>query len=164
MLSGGHRNSLGRTREVVEIVLGDRARLGELFDCVMDADELVRMRAGDALEKVCRERPVWFLPYVERLLGEVGGIAQPSVMWHVAQMLAQLHGRLSDAQARRAAELLKRNLVGSGDCIVLNVTMDVLADWAQSDTDLAVWEASLSVCGWIRIGPSPSAPPSALSS
>jgi len=78
-------------------------------------------------------------PHVERLLGEVGGIAQPSVMWHVAQMLAHLHGRLSNAQARRAAELLKRNLVGSGDWIVLNVTMDVLVDWAPSDTDLAVW-------------------------
>lgn len=31
MLSGGHPNSLGRTVEVVDMVLADRERLGELF-------------------------------------------------------------------------------------------------------------------------------------
>ena len=139
MLKGGHRNSLGRTLEVVDIVLADRGRLEELWASLTDADELVRMRAGDALEKVCREQPGWFAPHIERLLGEAGGIEQPSVQWHVAQMLQHLRQDLTADQARRATELLRRNLVRSTDWIVLNVTMDVLAEWAEHDPALAAW-------------------------
>lgn len=137
MLKGGHPNSLGRAEEVVQIVLADRARLDELFASLSDQDELVRMRAGDALEKVCRDRPAWLLPYVERLLGEVAGIEQPSVQWHLAQILQHLRGELSADQARRATESLQRNLSHSSDWIVLNVTMDVLAEWAAHDAALA---------------------------
>jgi hypothetical protein len=139
MLKGGHRNSLGRTEEVLETVLADRARLDELFACLADADDLVRMRAGDALEKACRARPDWLRPYVGRLLDEVGAIEQPSVQWHLAQMLGLLRGDLSDEQARRAERLLRRNLSRSDDWIVLNVTMDVLSEWATSKPALRRW-------------------------
>ena len=139
MLKGGHPNSLGRADEVVEIVLADRARLDELFAGLGDSDELVRMRVGDALEKVCAERPEWFVTRVERLLCEVGEIEQPSVQWHLAQMLQHLRPELSDDQAARATELLKRNLTGSSDWIVLNNTMDALAESAESDPALAEW-------------------------
>jgi hypothetical protein len=139
MLRGGHRNSLGRTEEVVGIVLADRARLEELFATVADSDEVVRMRVGDALEKVCREQPGWFLTHLERLLGELAQIRQPSVQWHVAQMLQHLRSDLSDDQAKQATELLQRNLSTSTDWIVLNVTMDVLTSWADRDAPLADW-------------------------
>jgi hypothetical protein len=46
---------------------------------------------------------------------------------------------LSDDKARRATQLLQRNLTGSTDWIVLNVTMDVLTEWAQHDPPLADW-------------------------
>lgn len=139
MLKGGHPNSLGRTQEVVGIVLADRARLEELFATMADPNEVVRLRVGDALEKVCREQPGWFVAHVERLLGELGQIEQPSVRWHVAQMLQHLRSDLSDDQARRATELLQRNLTSSTDWIVLNVTMDVLTTWAHHDSPLAGW-------------------------
>ena len=32
MLKGGHPNSLGRTLEVVKIIINDREKLSELFD------------------------------------------------------------------------------------------------------------------------------------
>lgn len=139
MLTGGHRNSLGRTQEVVEITLADGDRLDELFAALADPDELVRMRAGDALEKVCRERPDWLAPRVERLLGEVAEIEQPSIQWHLAQMLRRLRPALSARQTAQATELLKRNLARSTDWIVLNNTMDALADWAKDDPELAAW-------------------------
>ena len=139
MLKGGHPNSLGRTMEVVEVVLHDQSRLEELFGCLADSDELIRMRAGDALEKVCREQRGWFVPQVDRLLGEVGAIEQPSVQWHVAQILDHLRGDLADDQTKRAKKLLKRNLTRSHDWIVLNVTMDVLVGWAEDDAALARW-------------------------
>jgi hypothetical protein len=139
VLAGGHHNSLGRTAEVVEITLSDQARLDELFGCLASPDELVRMRAGDALEKICRERPAWFVPHVERLLGDVAGIDQPSVQWHLAQMLQHLRDALSRTQMRRATELLQRQLASSTDWIVLNVTMDVLTDWADETPELGSW-------------------------
>lgn len=138
MLSGGHPNSLGRTGEAVQSVLADQARLDELFACLDDPSEVVRMRAGDALEKVCREQPGWFEQYVEWLLGDVGQMRQPSVMWHVAQMLDHLHRDLSVAQQRRATELLKRDLIGSTDWIVLNVTVES-SPTGRCDPALAAW-------------------------
>ncbi|MGY1773079.1 hypothetical protein [Blastococcus sp. SYSU D00813] len=139
VLRGGHRNSLGRTGEVVGIVLADRARLEELFAAVADPDEVVRMRVGDALEKVCREQPGWFRTHVDRLLGDLGQLDQPSVRWHVAQMLHRLRRDLSVDEAQRATRLLQQNLTTSTDWIVLNVTMDVLTDWAREDPPLRSW-------------------------
>jgi HEAT repeat protein len=139
MLQGGHPNSLGRTEEVVGAVLIDRARLEELFATMADPDEVVRMRVGDALEKVGRQQPGWFLEHVDRLLGDLGQSEQPSVQWHLAQMLQHLRSDLSDDQAQRATELLQRNLTRSTDWIVLNVTMDILSEWANHDRPLAGW-------------------------
>ena len=87
MLSGGHPNSLGRTSDAVGIVLADPDRLGELFATMADPEELVRMRVGGALDKICRERPSWFVPHIERLLDELGNIDQPSVQRHVARAI-----------------------------------------------------------------------------
>ena len=141
VLQGGHPNSLGRTEEVVDTVLADRSRLEELFATMADPDAVVRLRVGDALEKVCREQPGWFVAHVDRLLGDLGQIEQPSVQWHVAQMLHHVRGDLSDDQAQRATDLLQRNLTKSTDWIVLNVTMDVLTQWAKTNPELAGWLA-----------------------
>lgn len=139
MLTGGHRNSLGRTEQVVGIVLADQGRLEELFETMTHPDEVVRMRVGDALDKVCREQPGWFVPQIDRICDDIGAIDQPSVQWHVAQMLQHLRGELSADQAQRATRLLQRNLTGSMDWIVLNVTMDVLTNWSRCDPSLARW-------------------------
>jgi hypothetical protein len=100
------------------------------------------MRAGDALEKVCRERPEWFVPEADRVLTHMGAIAQPSVQWHVAQILDHLRDDLAEDQAAEATRLLQRNLTRSKDWIVLNTTMDVLAGWSRTDSALATWLTS----------------------
>ena len=43
MLAGGNPRSLGRTEEVVSLVLGDRSRLHELYGCLLEDDEIVRI-------------------------------------------------------------------------------------------------------------------------
>ncbi len=139
MLRGGHPNSLGETEQVVAIVLADHGRLAELFAAITDSDEVVRMRVGDALEKVCREQPDWFVPHIDAILNDLGSVDQPSVQWHVAQLLQHLRADLSVEQKQRATRLLQRNLTTSTDWIVLNVTMDVLTEWATDAPALAGW-------------------------
>ncbi|GAB2479612.1 hypothetical protein [Jatrophihabitans fulvus] len=138
-LAGGHPNSLGRTGEVVDRVLADGTLLDELFATISSDDAVVRMRVGDALEKICRERPDWFVPRVTRILDELGPIEQPSVQWHVAQLLDHLRNDLTDHERERATALLQHNLATSPDWIVRNVTMDVLARWSADDAGLRAW-------------------------
>jgi hypothetical protein len=49
MLSGGKTRTLGRTEQVVELVLSHPDRLDDLFACVKNPDQSVRMRAGKLL-------------------------------------------------------------------------------------------------------------------
>ncbi len=67
MLAGGHPNSLGRTVEVVELVLAAQPRLRELFDCYTSADDVVRLRTSNAVKRVSAEQPSWLLPSLETL-------------------------------------------------------------------------------------------------
>ncbi len=134
-LTGGNPRSLGRGEEVVQVVLAYPERVAELVECVFGTDEIVRMRASDALEKVCRKKPELLRPFIERLLTEVPEIDQPSVQWHLAQMLAQLS--LDKDETRRAVKILKRNLSRSDDWIVANLTLESLAKFAGDDATLA---------------------------
>jgi hypothetical protein len=136
-LAGGDPRSLGRTGEVVAEVLSSRDRLPELFDCLFADDVIVRMRAGDAVEKVARQQPEWLVPYLERLLDEVSILPQASVQWHVAQILGEVP--LTDDQRRRAIGILTSNLESSTDWIVLTTTMEALTNLAAADEDLTQW-------------------------
>lgn len=134
MLSGGDPRSLGRAEEAVADVLQHPERFDALFACVFAADETVRMRAADAVEKVLRQRPELALPYRERLLADVAAIAQPSVQWHLAQILARVE--LTPAQRDRAIGILRRNLADYDDWIVVNLTTEALAHFARDDPAL----------------------------
>jgi hypothetical protein len=125
ILTGGDRRSLGRVDEVIEAVLARPSSFAALFDCLFSADEIVRMRAGDAIEKVARRRPDLLEPYHERLLVDVAAIEQASVQWHLAQILPRLE--LGPSERRRAIVVLKRNLETYDDWIVTNLTLEALA-------------------------------------
>ena len=156
-LSGGDPRTLRNVEEVVEIALAEPERLDELIRCVLESDdEIVRMRAGDALEKVCRPQPPLLQPHVWLLLGAMSRIHQHSVQWHVAQMLG--HVRLTPAQRRRAAGLMNNNLDESADWIVLNYSLDTLAVLARQDP------ASCDVMARATTSRSPTGPASFLSS
>jgi hypothetical protein len=132
LLSGGDPRTLRNVDEVVGTVLAEPQRLDELISSVLDSpDEVVRMRAGDALEKVCRAQPSLLQPHVSLLLGDLSTIHQPSVEWHVAQMLGEV--RLTSAQRRRAARLMNKNCDESADWIVLNCSLETLAILARQD-------------------------------
>lgn len=126
LAEGGKKNSLGRAEEVVQIVLADQSRVDELYQCLFEDDAWVRMRAVDALEKVCRVHPEWLEPYVNRLLSEVATIDQASIQWHLAEIFRQVH--LSPRQRQQAIALMKDNISSKdADWIVASNTMETLA-------------------------------------
>ncbi|MDX2775981.1 hypothetical protein PV379_01255 [Streptomyces caniscabiei] len=133
LLDGGHANSLGRVNEVIEIVLGDKTRLDELYGCLFDDDAWVRMRAADALEKICRVHPDWLLPYVDRFQSELFGSTQPSIQWHLAQIYAQV--TLTDTQRHAAQDWLRTRIATTDvDWIVAANAIDALMKFAKEGT------------------------------
>lgn len=130
LLVGGKSNSLGRVNEIIELVLNDKSRVEELYNCLFNDDAWVRMRAADALEKVCRVHPDWLLPYIDRFSEELANSTQPSVQWHLAQIYAQVD--LSDKQKNSAINWL-RGLLSSPDIdwIVAANAMDTLVKFTK---------------------------------
>lgn len=102
---GGKSNSLGRTSEVIELVLRNKNQLDELYGCVFNDDAWIRMRAIDALEKICRQHPDWLLPYVDKFQVELASSSQPSIQWHLAQIYSQIN--LTAEQKLNAINWLK---------------------------------------------------------
>ncbi|HSX29477.1 MAG TPA: hypothetical protein VLE73_02860 [Candidatus Saccharimonadales bacterium] len=129
LLSGGDPRSLGRANDVTAQVLNGSIPVAPLFDCVFVSDETVRMRAGDALEKVCHENPKLLEPFTERLLRDVPRVRQPSVQVHLAQMLAELP--LTAQQTERAVQLLTYNLHTIDEWVLTDVMIQVLADFTN---------------------------------
>ena len=127
---GGRSNSLGRVEEVIAAVLDDRDRLEELIDCLSADDAWTRMRAADALEKVCRERPDWMAAHVDRLQRDLSDSTQPSIQWHLAQIYRQVD--LTDAQRRRAVRWLTELLATTDvDWIAAANAMQTLVAFAE---------------------------------
>ena len=139
MLTGGHPNSLGRTLEVVETVLADRARLGDLYGTWFSDDEIVRLRVANAMKRVTIEHPEWTMAFMDGLQSEVAAIDQPSTQWTLALLFDLTKAHLSAAQRARAVEIMQRNLSTHDDWIVLGNSMKVLAAWAKGDPALAAW-------------------------
>ncbi|MEM7596569.1 MAG: hypothetical protein AAF382_02660 [Pseudomonadota bacterium] len=139
MLTGGHPNSLGRTIEVVDSVLADPDRFEELFACYGSADEVVRLRVSNAMKRVQKTRHDLLVPYIDRFLTEIGALDQASAQWTLTDLFRVLAPDMTGDQMAQAEAILKHNLAGHDDWIVLNRTMDTLTLWAATDADLARW-------------------------
>ena len=130
MLIVGTRNSLGRVDEVIELVLHDRSRLEELYASLFHDDEWARMRAADALEKICRQHPAWLEPYIDKIQAELSDKTQPSIQWHLAQIYQQVE--LSPPQKKKAIAWLKKLIATTEvDWIVSANAMEALVYFAE---------------------------------
>lgn len=127
---GGKSNSLGRVDEVIEIVLKDKSRLDELYNCLFEEDAWVRMRAADAIEKICRQHPEWTEPYIDNFMRELFSSTQPSIQWHLAQIFREVE--LTDSQRTSAINWLKSLLSTTDvDWIVSANSMETLVKFVQ---------------------------------
>ncbi len=139
MLTGGHPNSLGNTIAVTEMVLADRSRLEELYQCYFSSDEVVRLRVSSTMKRVCLERPDWIVPYIDKLLEDISKIDQASTQWTLAILFLLLQAGMSTEQKRKATAILQTNLIKSNDWIVQNNTIATLSAWAKTDPVLKNW-------------------------
>lgn len=139
MLTGGHPNSLGNTLEVVDIILSEKERLEELYQCYFSEDEVVRLRVSNAFKRICKEHPDWVAEYIERFLTEISKIDQASTQWTLAQLFNDLKSFMDVGQINRAKEHMKKNLTNHDDWIVLNTTMQTLYEWSLGDSNLLEW-------------------------
>lgn len=128
MLRGGDRRSIGRSDEVVRLVLREPKLFSALVKGMLAGDVLVRMRAADAAEKVTARHPQWLKPYRRILLWEIAGSQQQEVRWHLAQMLPCVP--LGAADLTRATQVLKAYLEDRSS-IVRTFAMQALADLAM---------------------------------
>ncbi|MDJ0820254.1 MAG: hypothetical protein QNJ09_00415 [Paracoccaceae bacterium] len=139
-LSGGDRRSVGRTQEVVDHVLQNRAALAELVAALAVDDAVVRMRAADALEKVSAQQPRWVDGFAQDILDAALGCEQQEVRWHAAQTLPRL--QLEAGQRAAAVELLFACLE-SDSRILRAFALTGLVDFAESDAALRARVAPL---------------------
>ncbi len=138
-LKGGHPNSLGNTVEIVDEVLSQNELFNELFNCYFSTDEVVRLRTSNAMKRICKEKNLLLIPYVDRFLDEIAKIDQASTQWTLAQLFGMLEKKMTNTQIEKAKSILKHNLANHNDWIVLNQTMEVLTNWATNDTALKNW-------------------------
>lgn len=130
LTTGGKTNSLGEVTSVIAIVLEDKSRLTELYDCLFNQDAWVRMRAADAIEKICRAYPEWLTPYIDRFNENLADSTQPSILWHLAEMYGELE--LTDAQKSFAITWLKQQLSSKDiDWIVASNAMGTLVQFVN---------------------------------
>ncbi|OQW32641.1 MAG: hypothetical protein A4E19_04560 [Nitrospira sp. SG-bin1] len=134
LLKGGDRRSIGRSNHVVALVRRQPALFPVLIGGMHHADELVRMRAADAVEKLTEMNPEWLRPFKARLITLAGRATQQELRWHLAQMLPRL--TLSKRDRVIVLALLRR-YVKDESRIVKTFAMQGLTDLAKQDPRLA---------------------------
>ena len=121
------------------MVLAAPDKLDELFACYQSVDATVRLRTSNALKRIEAERHELLIPYIDTLIDEVAALEQASAQWTLAQLFERLAEDLQDEQRTRAIQIMKKNLAGHDDWIVLNASMETLSAWASHDEELKKW-------------------------
>ncbi|MGB0034109.1 MAG: hypothetical protein WBP79_01385 [Candidatus Acidiferrales bacterium] len=132
-LSGGDRRSIGRSNEVVAEVLARPALFRHVFDGLASENEVLRMRAADAAEKIAARRPELLRPFKRKLLALAGGTEQQEVRWHTALMIPRLD--LTPRERGVAVDILF-DYLRDRSSIVKTFAMHALADLASKDSSL----------------------------
>jgi len=133
LLKGKDRRSIGRSNEVVALVLREPRRFRELMKCLWSDDPVLRMRAADAADKVSTQRPRLLDPFKAELLGLLSEAEQKELRWHLALMIPRL--TLTRAERLRASEEFKRYLEDSSS-IVKTFALHALTEIAEDEPSL----------------------------
>jgi len=133
LLEGGDRRSIGRADEVAEMVAADPALFPALIAGLWSTDELVRMRAADANEKVTRKRREFLHPYKKELLGLMAETQQQELRWHLAVIVPRL---MLTARERQSAMDSLTGYLKDRSSIVKTFALQGMADLAEGQPEL----------------------------
>lgn len=133
LLRGSDRRSIGRSNEVVQLVLREPRRFADLIKCLWNDDPLVRMRAADAAEKISVAKPGLLKPFKVELLGLLCETEQIELRWHLALMLPRL--TLTGLERDRAVAGLQRYLEDRSS-IVRTCALQALVELSRRDSSL----------------------------
>ncbi len=128
MLQGGDRRSIGKSNEVVVMVLKEPELFDALFSGMLTDDPVIRMRSADAAEKVTAIHPEYLEPYKKALLKSLAKVEQAEVRWHVVPMLARLP--LSKSEQTDVINVLT-GYMNDRSSIVKTFAMQALYDLAE---------------------------------
>ena len=124
---------LGRSQEVVDLILRNPKNLPNLVECLFDEDPGVCMRASDAIEKISSRQAGFLQPYKAPLLGLLEEATQQEVRWHLALIVPRL--RLTTGECGHVAEVLQKYLADRSS-IVKTLAMQGLSDLTRQDPSL----------------------------
>lgn len=130
MLKQGDLRTIGRTDEVIKMVLDKPELFETLVNAMLTDDKGIRMRAADAVEKISLEHPTWLAPHKKLILTKITKINQQEVRWHMAQVMPRL--TLTSAERKRLFDILISYLDDKSR-IVKTFSMQALADIALQD-------------------------------
>lgn len=138
LLAGGDRRSIGRANEVVALVISNPKKTAALVGCLWDDDDLVQMRASDALEKLSRDQAHQLQPYKSALIARLAETNHANrvtapLRWHLAVIIPRL--QLMHSERQDCARILQ-TFLDDRSSIVKTFAMQGLADLAQGDTAL----------------------------
>jgi hypothetical protein len=132
-LTGTDRRSTGRSDEVAAAILAQPELFGVIFDGILSADPVLRMRCADAVEKASAQNPALLKPHKAQLIGPIAQIDQQEVRWHAAQMFARV--TLTPKERKRVMAILETYL-NDKSAIVKAFSMQAMADLAMQDDSL----------------------------
>lgn len=130
LLSGGDRRSIGRSNEVVRLVLSRPSRFCELISCLWSEDPVICLRAADAAEKISARKPALLRPFKRELLGLLAEAEQQELRWHLAQIVPRLE--LTARERERAANAF-RLFLEDRSSIVKTCAIQALAELSAQD-------------------------------
>ena len=130
LLRGGDRRSIGYSDRVAVMVLRDLTLFPQLISGLCSEDAHIRMRAGDAAEKVSRTAPEVLQVHKKDLLALMGETEEQELRWHLAAMVPRLE--LNASERRSVASVLKSYLMDRSS-IVRTSALQGLVDLSPHD-------------------------------
>ncbi len=134
LLLGGDKRSIGNVERVICEINKNPAYLEALFQSLLLDDEIVRMRAIDAIEKISRQNKKCLAPYKKLILNKIIFYDQKEMKWHVAQVAPRLS--LTVKEKRKLYDLFVDQYLVDKSSIVKTNTMQALVDLSFNDETL----------------------------
>jgi hypothetical protein len=96
-------------------------------------------KISSAMKRVTIEHPEWTMEFMDGLQREVAAIDHASTQWTLVLLFDLTRALQTAAQHERSLDIMKCNLVGHDDWIVLNNSMQGSHEWSIDDPALADW-------------------------